>query len=334
MNNSKKRQLFLGLFDFFSLLINSAKLTIRGLLNSLNNLVADSLRGDLLSQCLMIYSDGGARGNPGPAAIGFIATNANGALVKEDSRFLGIRTNNQAEYEALLLALRFAVDQKAQELICHLDSELVVKQLNGQYAVKNTELAKLKMQVRSLLSCFSKVSFVNVRRTHPKIQRADELVNLELDEQVCKGLKKKNNASHSSGCDNDFFGAFVHASIRTSNMQRSIDFYSIYFGLKIQGRHVIEQTNAEIVFLQDPKGKGCTLELTQYRNQKEFLQAKYEQRLFDHLGFEVADINKTILAMKKADVTISDEPRKFNENTTIAFVEDPDGTLIELIERR
>ena len=59
-----------------------------------------------------------------------------------------------------------------------------------------------------------------------------------------------------------------------------------------------------------------------------------KRRLFDHLGFEVADINKTIAALKKENVTITDEPFKLNEHTTIAFIEDPDGTLIELIERK
>ncbi len=127
---------------------------------------------------------------------------------------------------------------------------------------------------------------------------------------------------------------FVHASIRTSNMARSIDFYSRFLSLKLLSRREIKQTNAEIAFLQDAEGKGCTLELTFYRNQKNFSQPQYEDRLFDHLGFEVADLGKTITAMRKENVTISDEPFKLGTNgPTIAFVEDPDGTLIELIER-
>ena len=80
-------------------------------------------------QRLLIFSDGGARGNPGPAAIAFLALNDKGESVKADSRFIGIRTNNQAEYEALILALEFASSVKAEEVVCHLDSELVAKQL-------------------------------------------------------------------------------------------------------------------------------------------------------------------------------------------------------------
>jgi lactoylglutathione lyase len=127
---------------------------------------------------------------------------------------------------------------------------------------------------------------------------------------------------------------FAHTSIRTSNMERSINFYSKFLGLKLQSRKEIKQTNAEIAFLKDVQGKGCMLELTFYHNQDKFVQPAFEERLFDHLGFEVADINETLAAMRKDNVTISDEPFKFNEKTTIAFIEDPDGTLIELIERK
>ena len=112
-----------------------------------------------MSQRLMIYSDGGARGNPGPAAIAFIALNEKGEMVKADSRFIGVHTNNQAEYEALLMALKFASDQKTQEIVCHLDSELVAKQLNGQYAVKNNELWQLWRKVQQLKVCFKKNQF-------------------------------------------------------------------------------------------------------------------------------------------------------------------------------
>ena len=126
---------------------------------------------------------------------------------------------------------------------------------------------------------------------------------------------------------------FVHASIRTSNVERSIDFYTSLLGLKVLSRREIKQNNAEIVFLQDPKGEGCTLELTFYRDQKKFTQPEYEERLFDHLAFEVTDMKSTIAAMRREKVTITDEPYKLELNgPTIAFVEDPDGTLIELIE--
>ena len=125
---------------------------------------------------------------------------------------------------------------------------------------------------------------------------------------------------------------FVHASIRTSDMEKTIDFYTRLLGLALLSRREIEQTNAEIAFLQDPRGEGCTLELTFYHNQKKFTQPEYEERLFDHLAFEVTDMNKTIAALRKEKVTITDEPYKLGpDGPVIAFVEDPDGSLIELI---
>ena len=109
-------------------------------------------------------------------------------------------------------------------------------------------------------------------------------------------------------------------------MERSIDFYSRFLGLKLLNRREIKQNNAEIAFLQDPQGKGSTLELTFYRKQEKFVQPEYEERLFDHLGFEVAEMDKTIAALRKENVTITDEPFKLGSGTTIAFIEDPDGT--------
>ena len=128
---------------------------------------------------------------------------------------------------------------------------------------------------------------------------------------------------------------FVHTSVRTSNMDRSIDFYTRLLGLTLLSRREIPQNNAEIAFLRDPQAKGATLELTFYRNQKKFSQAEYEDRVFDHIAFEVKDMHQTIAAMRKEKVTITDEPFKLSPTgSLIAFVEDPDGVLIELIERK
>jgi lactoylglutathione lyase len=118
-------------------------------------------------------------------------------------------------------------------------------------------------------------------------------------------------------------------------MERSIDFYTRFFGLTVLSRREIPRNNAEIVFLRDPQSKGATLELTFFRNQKNFSQPDYEDRIFDHLAFEVEDMSQTIEAMRKGNVTITDEPFTLSATgSVIAFVEDPDGTLIELIERK
>ncbi len=127
---------------------------------------------------------------------------------------------------------------------------------------------------------------------------------------------------------------FVHTSIRTSNMEQSIDFYTRLLGLKLMNRREIPQNDAEIAFLRDPQAKGATLELTFYRKQTKFTQPDYEDRLFDHIAFEVEDMKKTIDAMRSEKITITDEPFQLSPTgSVIAFVEDPNGTLIELIER-
>jgi ribonuclease HI len=134
----------------------------------------------------MVFSDGGARGNPGPAAAAFLVLSENQQVLTANARYIGSHTNNQAEYEALIAALEFAATVNAEEVTCHLDSELVTKQLTGEYKVRNSELRKLWSKVQELKSRFKKVSFVNVPRTNLQIQRVDALVNEVLDEEFGK----------------------------------------------------------------------------------------------------------------------------------------------------
>ncbi|HJW65719.1 MAG TPA: ribonuclease HI family protein [Candidatus Bathyarchaeia archaeon] len=129
----------------------------------------------------MIFSDGGARGNPGPAAFAFIIQSGIGEVVASSSGYSGNCTNNQAEYLALLAALEAAAKLKTETVTCHLDSELVVKQLNGEYRVKNKELKLLWQKVKGFTKQFKEVQFISVPRTHRTIQAADRLVNLILD---------------------------------------------------------------------------------------------------------------------------------------------------------
>ena len=128
---------------------------------------------------------------------------------------------------------------------------------------------------------------------------------------------------------------FVHTSVRTGNLEKSIGFYTEFLGMKLVNRREISANNAEIAFLRDPEAKGATLELTFYRNQKKFLQPDYEDRLFDHLAFEIKDMSETVAEMRKSGIQITDEPFRLSSNgPLIAFVEDPDGTLIELIDKK
>jgi len=125
-----------------------------------------------------LYSDGGARGNPGPAGAGWVIYQ-DGEELLTGGQFLGKQTNNVAEYTALLLGLEKAVELKITKIICHLDSELVVKQLNGEYKVKNSELKKLWQKAKNLAENFAQIEFKHVRREQNK--RADQLANLAMD---------------------------------------------------------------------------------------------------------------------------------------------------------
>ncbi len=128
---------------------------------------------------LIIYTDGGARGNPGPAAIGAVLTDEQAKVVAEISQCIGEATNNQAEYRAVIAALEKAKELGAADLQFFLDSELVVKQLKREYKVKNGELAPLFLRVHNLVVGFKKVSFEHVRREQNV--EADRLVNSALD---------------------------------------------------------------------------------------------------------------------------------------------------------
>jgi ribonuclease HI len=132
------------------------------------------------------YSDGGARGNPGPSAAAYLILSEDGKTLKSESRFLGRHTNNQAEYEALIAALQAAVVFGSDDVVCHLDSELVCKHMTGEYKVKNPDLRKLYNRANDLRHNFRKISFVNVPRTDRFMQEADRLVNERLDETAAK----------------------------------------------------------------------------------------------------------------------------------------------------
>lgn len=129
-----------------------------------------------------LYTDGGARGNPGPGGAGAVITNEDNKVVYEASKYLGVCTNNEAEYLALILGLTAAAEKKLTKLTCYLDSELVVRQLNGQYKVKNDRLKKLFDAVLALKFQFTTLTFVHVVRS--KNARADELVNEAIDKAV------------------------------------------------------------------------------------------------------------------------------------------------------
>ena len=123
--------------------------------------------------------DGGSRGNPGPAAVAAVATDASGEPLAERNRYIGETTNNVAEYQAVLLALELARELDASEVEVVNDSELVSRQIGGQYRVKQAHLKPLHTRVMDELRSFDGWQVRSVRREHNV--RADELVNEALD---------------------------------------------------------------------------------------------------------------------------------------------------------
>jgi ribonuclease HI len=135
-----------------------------------------------LSRRLVVNVDGGSRGNPGPAAIAAVVATTDGEILEEDSETIGPATNNVAEYRALLLGLEVARRLGAREVQVVNDSELVARQVGGQYKVKHAGLKPLHRQAMDALRSFDRWSVRSVRRE--RNERADELVNAALDRVV------------------------------------------------------------------------------------------------------------------------------------------------------
>lgn len=132
-----------------------------------------------------VHTDGAARGNPGPAAIGVVIQDATGRVIYETSRSLGVRTNNEAEYLALIAALEYLKEARARAADFYMDSELVVRQLTGRYRVKEPRLQALHGQATMLLNAVPEHALHHVRRKENA--RADELANEALDAEPGRG---------------------------------------------------------------------------------------------------------------------------------------------------
>lgn len=131
---------------------------------------------------LILYGDGGSRGNPGPSASGYVILDTEGHVLFEAGVYLGITTNNQAEYQALKFGLEQAKKMGAHEVDAYMDSLLVINQMKGIYKVKNRDLLPIHQSIKNLCSDFDKVTFTHVPRELNKL--ADAEVNKCLDAQT------------------------------------------------------------------------------------------------------------------------------------------------------
>jgi len=129
---------------------------------------------------VIVHIDGGSRGNPGPAGFGVRVSRADGTVVTEISESIGTATNNVAEYRGLLAALEWAGEHREPDLVIHSDSELLVKQMRGEYRVKHPGLQPLHAEAKRLVARLGHVRFVHVRREHNA--HADNLANQAMDQ--------------------------------------------------------------------------------------------------------------------------------------------------------
>ena len=134
---------------------------------------------------ISVFTDGGSRGNPGPAAIGVVVYDENKNIIFELAKYIGKKTNNQAEYQAVLEAIKWICQQgtKINRVEFYVDSELVAKQLNGEYKIKSANIKPLTEQINQLRNTLPfKIIFTHLLREGNK--KADQLVNQALDNQI------------------------------------------------------------------------------------------------------------------------------------------------------
>jgi ribonuclease HI len=138
-----------------------------------------------------IYTDGGSRGNPGPAAIGVVIASQDGTLKKSYGEYIGEKTNNEAEYRAVIFALQklkqlIGSKAKTAQVDFRCDSELLVKQMNGEYKISNPGIQQFFIEIWNLKLDYASVSFTHVYREDNK--EADKMVNIALDKHLGGGL--------------------------------------------------------------------------------------------------------------------------------------------------
>ena len=153
----------------------------RSMVEKIDNLISDNKEESTDVKSVKLYTDGGSRGNPGPSATGFVILDFKDQIVNKGSKYLGITTNNQAEYTALVDGLKKCQDIGVEELEVYMDSLLIINQMKGSFKVKNADLIPLYRSAIQLSHNFKSISYTHVRRELNSI--ADSLVNECLDSQ-------------------------------------------------------------------------------------------------------------------------------------------------------
>ena len=178
---------------------------------------------------VVVNVDGGSRGNPGPAAVAAVVQSPDGKVLEERNELIGEATNNVAEYRAVLLGIERARELGASELELVGDSELIVRQVKGEYKVKDATLRALHAQVKEALKPFDSWSVRHVRREQNA--EADRLVNEALD-----GEPRNTEAGDSDSDSIDPGVDIGHVHLKVSDLDRALDFYCGVLGFELQQR--------------------------------------------------------------------------------------------------
>jgi len=131
--------------------------------------------------CCFAYTDGASRGNPGPAACAFLLVDSRENIITSEAGTLGRKTNNEAEYQAVINSLQKAASRSFRRVVVHSDSELVIRQIRGEYRVRKAHLRDLFSRVKELEQSFLSVEYVNLPRENPWMRIVDRLCNEALD---------------------------------------------------------------------------------------------------------------------------------------------------------
>ncbi|HUD05718.1 MAG TPA: ribonuclease HI family protein [Candidatus Saccharimonadales bacterium] len=178
-SESKKVELWINTSDIE--LTNKSKITQK--IDDIYATFKDGVHNKPLSITdAKIFADGGSRGNPGPSASGFVILDLQDKLIVERGVYLGVTTNNQAEYQALKLALEEALKLNISSVKVYMDSLLVVNQMLGKFKIKNRDLWPIYQSIKAMESSFKDISFTHVPRELNKL--ADRMVNVALDEHL------------------------------------------------------------------------------------------------------------------------------------------------------
>lgn len=174
MDLTEATELLLGIAENSEVKITTANLT--------DGKSSKDVKNTSNSFKLIVYTDGGSRGNPGPSASGFVIMDDQEQVLASGGQYLGITTNNQAEYHGVRLGLEKALELGGRVVDFRIDSLLVVNQMNGIYKIKNRELWPIHERIKELIARFDRVTFTHVRREFNKL--ADGMVNRTLDEHI------------------------------------------------------------------------------------------------------------------------------------------------------